>query len=217
MLKRAHAFLILVLGLGALPAFAVSRASTPPLLTQIEKKYARSLTLSAQFTQVNQNAAFGTQKTTRGTLEVKLPAQMRWETVSPDPSLLVSNGKVFWFYTPPFEKGDRGQLIQKPASQVKSKLASALLMGSFSLTHLASLTQKNPTTFVITPKPGTAESVTQATLVIDPAQQLITQVTLLHQGGNQSQITLSQIQLGAPLPDERFVFHTPPGTDLIQD
>jgi outer membrane lipoprotein carrier protein len=189
----------------------------PPLLKEIESKYTKSITLSADFSQKNRSAAFAREKISFGKIYFKRPSKFRWETLSPDPNITVSDGKKFWFYTPPFDADERGQIIERTASAIQSKLANALLSGSLSIARALSIRQLNPTTFQLVPFPGTADTVQKATLVVNPEQKLITKVILEHKGGNRSEISLSQITIGPQLADSLFVLIPPPNTDKLTD
>lgn len=70
--------------------------------------------------------------------------------------------------------------------------------------------------FILTPKPGSAGTVVQAEIEINPEKLLIEKVTLEHKGGNRSEITLTQIELGKPLGDDAFNFVPPPDTDFVK-
>ncbi len=188
----------------------------PKILKEIEKIYSQSKTISAQFSQVNENAALSSKKMSQGTLLIKLPSKIRWETKSPDSNLLVSDGHHFWFYTPPFETGEMGQVIQKKSSEVQTQLATALLAGSFSSQNLT-IRQESPFRFSLTPKPGSAGTVIRVILEINPTQKRVQKVNLEHQGGNRTEITLSEIELGVSLKDELFFFKPPPHTESISD
>lgn len=203
--------------LAALLSSTASASALPSLLKEVEAKYAKAVTLSANFSQVNFEAALGKKKTSTGTILVKRPSKIRWETLKPDPNLLVSDGTHFWFYTPPFDEGERGQIIERSSSEVQSKLAHALLAGSFSVARDMKMIPKPNSTFVLIPKPGSAGTVTQAEIQINPKDQLIQKVCLDHQGGNRAEISLTQIELGKPLKDELFVFKAPPNTDSIDE
>ncbi len=191
-----------------------SASTLPPLLKAVEKNYSKSGTISAEFSQVNENPTLSQKKISSGKILIKRPNKIRWETSQPDTSLLVSNGAKFWFYNPPFEKGERGQVIERKASQVQTRLANALLSGSFSVKDLK-IQQKGPNQFVLIPKRGSAGTVTQATIEINTAKKQVQKVILDHQGGNHTEISLSKIELGKPLKNDLFVFQVPPNTDKI--
>ncbi len=175
----------------------------------------------AKFTQVNEMAALKRTKTSSGVILFKLPGKVRWETLKPDQNLLVSDGRTFWFYTPPpaFDETEHGQLIETKSQQFQSRLLNALLSGAFSMaqgTNAMGIREKTPTDFILTPKKGSAGTVAQAGIHIDPEKKLITEVTLNHVGGNSSVITLTDIELGKPIDDGLFVFVAPPGTERVK-
>lgn len=213
--------LILCLSLSHSPsswgAKKLSKVHLPGVLREIEKKYERSPTLSADFSQLNMSSTFSQKKMSSGKIYIKRPSKIRWETEKPDPNLLISNGKTYWFYTPPFDAEEPGQVIEKPASQVESKLANALLSGAFSKAQIQSIQKKTPSTYILTPSKGTAGSVQKATIQVDLKTKVIEKVILDHVGGNRSEITLSQIKLGNPLADDLFIFKAPPHTEKIED
>lgn len=193
----------------------VALKSLPPLLREIEDKYTKAATLTADFTQINESAAMQQKKTTTGVIMVKRPNKVRWETHNPDRNILVSDGKVFWFYTPPFDEGERGQVVKRKAAQAQSRLAQALLSGSFSMAKDMKITEKDDSHFVLKPKPGTAGTVVEAQIGVNPEKKVIEQVVLKHKDGNRSEINLSKIELGKTLGDEVFHFTPPPNTDLV--
>jgi outer membrane lipoprotein carrier protein len=184
----------------------------PKLLREVEKKYADAGSLQADFVQVNDVVATGQKKTSSGTIKAKQPDKVRWETEKPDKNLLVTDGKTFWFYTPPFEEGERGQLIEKKASQVQSQLASALLSGKFTSSKMR-ITTLAPSRFEVKPNKGTAGTVVRAEVYVNPELRVIEKVMLEHKGGNRSEITLSKIQLGEKLGEDLFKFEAPPNSD----
>lgn len=192
-----------------------NRGNLPKLLSEVEKKYTESPTLVAEFSQVNESAALKQKKTSSGLIMVKRPDKVRWETLRPDPNLLVSDGKRLWYYTPPFDEGERGQVIERKSSEIHTQLTHALLSGSFSAARDMKITRKSPSHFILTPKPGTAGTVSRAEIHVDPKQKLIRKVILVHLGGNRSEITLSNIELGRELKDDLFYFIPPPDTDRV--
>lgn len=217
-------FLVLVsISALAAPAPKSAAPALPSLLKDVETKYTRASTLVADFTETSESAALKQTKKNSGTIQFKRPGKIRWETLKPDHNLLISDGKKFWFYTPPFDPTDpedKGQYWERDASKVQSRFAQALLSGSFSeqfKKHAMSVKQTAPSDFLVTPKKGTAATVQQATLHIDPKQKLITGISLVHRGGNKSEIKLSNIRLGQPLEDSLFHFTPPANAEKLEE
>ncbi|MBL7716990.1 MAG: outer membrane lipoprotein chaperone LolA [Bdellovibrionales bacterium] len=188
----------------------------PPLLQEVEAKYTAAQTIEAKFTQTTFQKALGKSKESNGTLKIKRPNKVRWETEAPDKNLLVSDGQTFWFYTPPFEEGDSGQLMTKKTAEVQSRMANALLSGSFSMAKDMKIEPIEGSRFVLIPKKGTAGTVIRAEIAIDPKTKIIQSVFLTHAGGNEARIRLSQIQLGKAEADATFQFKAPPGTEVLK-
>jgi outer membrane lipoprotein carrier protein len=189
----------------------------PPLLEEVEAKYTKASTLTAEFAQITEDAVLLKKKISSGKIFIKRPSRVRWETLLPDQNLLVSDGKHFWYYTPPFDEGERGQVIEKKSSDVQSRLANSLLSGSFSMNRDMVIRTQTPSQFLLIPKAGSAGTVIQAIVDIDPQERLIRRVTLNHRGGNRAEISLTKIELGKDLGDTLFQFKTPPNTDKLDD
>lgn len=193
------------------------KVSVPEELLAIEKKYLAAKTLEADFTQHDEVKLTGAKKNSAGVLMIRHPDQFRWETLKPDKNLLVSNGKRFWFYTPPFEAGERGQVIERKTTEVQSELANAILAGAFSKVHGVAITKSSATKFRLIPENGVAGSVKAAELEIDPEKNVIRKLSLEHTGGNKTEISLVNVRLAGKMSDSFFSFVTPPATDVIRE
>ncbi len=217
LLKCTNLLGILLLGtLNSLEA--KTRIILPQLLKEVETQYSRAATLSADFTQITEDTILSKQKKkSSGKIFFKRPSKVRWETDQPDSSLLIGNGKKYLYYTPPFDKGEKGQLVEKKSTEVQSQLAESLLSGSFSIQEIQKIKKQGPTTFELIPEPGMAGSVISAIIEIALPEKLIQKVTLLHRGGNRSELVLSAIILGSPLSNSLFEFTPPPETDRINN
>lgn len=196
---------------------APKKVALPDELLAIEKKYLAAKTLEADFTQHDEVKLTGAKKESSGVLMIRHPDQFRWETLKPDKNLLVSDGRKFWFYTPPFEAGERGQVIEKKTAEVQSDLANALLAGAFSKIHDVKIEKLSATKFKLTPADGVAGTVKTAELEIDPAKNVINKLRLEHAGGNKTEITLGNVKLAGKMADAYFTFVTPPSTDVIRE
>jgi outer membrane lipoprotein carrier protein len=199
-------FLVSVPCLGALPA----------LLEKVQAEYKKTSGLEAQFDQITEIKSTKQKKIAAGRIWIKQPNKLRWETLNPDPNILVSDGKTFWFYTPPFEKGDRGQVIIKRTAQVQTQFLNALLSGSFDFgktkTEVETIKENE---FLLKPKAGTAGDVLSAKLIIGLTSKKIEEVIIEHTSGNKTQIKLKEIHLTSGLEDKLFHFVPDRKTDKL--
>jgi outer membrane lipoprotein carrier protein len=198
---------------------AKARKALPELLAQVEAHYAKSGSLSADFAQKDLSATFGEKKSSQGTLAWKAPDSLRWETQSPEASLLVSNGKTVWVFTPPFDETENGQVIIRKASEVKSRLLDALLAGRFSKAMQQGLAIEvlPKRTFALKPKKSAGGNLKQAVVTIHDDQPVIAKVAIEYRDGNQSTIELSNIKMGQQLEKSLFEFKIPPRTDIVKE
>lgn len=192
-------------------------SNLPAELIAIEKKYLDAKTLEADFIQKDDIKLTSSKKESSGVLMIRHPNQFRWETLKPDKNLLVSDGKRFWFYTPPFEAGERGQVIERKTSEVQSELANALLSGAFSKIHGLEVKKLSATRFRLIPADGVAGTVKSTEIEIDLKKNVIEKLYLEHTGGNKTEISLLNVKLAEKMNDAFFTFTTPPGTDVIRE
>lgn len=196
---------------------ANSATPLPQALTNIEKKYKTAKTLTTEFEQTTQVAITQTQKVDKGHISFKRPDKMHWQTEDPNPGTLVSDGKTYWVYTPPFDPHERGTVIIKKARDVKSELATQLLSGQFGAIKNLSIKTISPVLFEFTPKAGAAGEVKSFILEIEPKLNLISSVTLHHLNGNVVHLKFENTKLGVALSDSMFHFVPPRGTDTFNE
>lgn len=189
--------------------------SLPPALQAVQAQYKKSAGIEAQFEQFTEIKATKQKKTAAGKIWIKRPNKLRWETLNPDPNILISDGKTFWFYTPPFEKGDRGQVIIKKTAQVQTQFLNALLSGSFEFGKNTKITEKTANEYVLTPQKGTAGDVATATVTIGATSKKIENVIIEHTTGNKTEIKLKDISLTSKLEDKLFHYTADRNTDKI--
>jgi len=188
----------------------------PALLHEVQAQYQKSAGIQAQFNQSTEIRATKQTKRAKGRIWIKRPGKLRWETLEPDPNILVSDGKVYWFYTPPFDSGERGQVIIRKKSQVQTQFLNGLLSGTFDFGKgSVEISEKSKSVFVLKPKPGSAGDVLTAEVEIEPLKKMISRVTLTHTSGNTTRIELQEIILASKLEDSLFHFSIDKNTDKI--
>ena len=197
-------------------ASAQAAVKLPALLQEVQTQYQKSTGVQAQFDQLTDIKATKQVKKAKGRIWIQRPNKLRWETLEPDPNVLVSDGKTFWFYTPPFDKDERGQVIIKKTAQVQTQFLNALLSGSFDFSNgSTSIEEKGKNSFILKPKAGTAGDVLAAQITINPESHIITEVILTHTSGNRTEIKLRDINLSSKLDDKLFKFVPDRHTDQI--
>lgn len=192
-------------------------AQCPSVVKETEAIYQKKLTVSADFEQKTFSKALGIEEVSRGHVKLQRPNKIRWETASPSENLLVSDGKKFWYYTPPFNPGEPGQLIERKASSEKSKLAYALLAGRFSTMKEVSCQKIDNQTVLLTPKKGSAGTVQklQVRFNTQNKDKKIEWVEINHENGDRVSIRLSKVTLGEKMDSKTFKFERQKNTLTI--
>jgi outer membrane lipoprotein carrier protein len=146
---------------------------------------------------------------------LKRPEGFYWETLSPFPELVVTDGHSLWNYQPDLE-----QVVIEPWEANRSELAARLLSGDstqLSTEYAVSLRDTGSSTFtelVLTP------------LAADSAYRQITltfndrDLDMIHIDSNNGQKTVWQffnVTSNEDLDDSRFVFQIPDGVEVIQN
>lgn len=205
--------------LAAAKASSNAKAEVPEALQKVEARYKEAGSLQALFEQEEVSKALGDTKKSQGKIAWKAPDRLRWETETPDPNLLVSDGKTMWFYTPPFDESEKGQVIIRKASQMKNRIIDALLAGRFSSAVKQGLKIEAlpENTFKLLPRKGTVGTLKLAQVKIEPEKHQIILVSLEYRDGNRSSISLTSIELGKAIPTESFTFKVPPRTDTLKE
>ena len=198
------------------PVSAGAAVPLPPLLGEVQAQYQKVSGIEARFNQETDVKATRQIKKAKGRIWIKRPNKLRWETLEPDPNILVSDGQTFWFYTPPFDPTERGQVIIKKTAQVQTRFLNSLLSGSFDFGNGAvSIEDRMRGRFLLRPKPGTAGDVKSAEIEIDPIKKTIHQVELVHASGNRTAIKLEELKLLSKIDDKWFRFIPDKNTDKI--
>ncbi len=200
----------------SVPVSAGAEVSLPPLLGEVQAQYQKVSGIEARFNQETDVKATRQIKKAKGRIWIKRPNKLRWETLEPDPNILVSDGQTFWFYTPPFDPTERGQVIIKKTAQVQTRFLNSLLSGSFDFGNGAvSIEDRMRGKFLLRPKAGTAGDVQSAEIEIDPIKKTIHRVELVHASGNRTTIKLEELKLVGKIEDKWFRFIPDKNTDKI--
>lgn len=202
-----------------------AKAKTPFSLEKLQQSYKKNASLEADFVQEVYQASLARTKTSKGTLKLSKPNLVRWEIHEPEASVLVSNGRKVFYYTPDARGKGKGQVIQKKTTELEKQPLFRILTGSSPL-HKEFKVEK------LEVLPGATEGEKRTELTLKPlkamgdidrvllqvdGKYLIQELITQNQSGNKTKITLQNQVLGAKLPPALFEFKPPADTEVLSN
>lgn len=193
---------------------ALSLAQTEELvLQQLDSLLANMDTMSADVTQLIVESDGGVLEESEIQMKLKRPNGFYWETISPFPELIVTDGMKLWNYQPDLE-----QVVIEDWDAGRSELAAQLLSGNTENLadeyHLSRRDQGQNefSEFVLTPLESD-NVYRQITLTFN--EQML---DMIHIDSNNGQKTVWQffnLAVNDAIDDEDFVFEPPSGVEVI--
>lgn len=154
------------------------------------------------------------QDASSGKFMMMRPGKFYWETLSPMPQVLISNGKMIWLYDPDLETVNQrvftDDLRQTPALLLSEDIAK--LRANFSIT--TAKTAKGLVQFTLIPK-VTEGLFQQLNLVFNRGD--LVEFSIEDALGQITRCSLTEIKRNKPLAEEKFYFQVPPGVEVIQN
>ncbi|WP_081045089.1 outer membrane lipoprotein chaperone LolA [Photobacterium kishitanii] len=172
--------------------------------------------LSSRLDKVNAFSANFTQKVTSpdgevlvngtGDLSIKRPNLFRWKTATPDESLLVSDGKTVWYYSP-FVEQVTAMWLKDATEQTPFVLLTRNSASDWSKYNVAQLAD----TFTLTPKDKTS-SMDKFVVTVSKAGA-VRNFSVIETDGQRSKYVLSDFKRTTPAAS-LFTFTLPKGVEL---
>ncbi len=214
----------------AAPVFSAKKAPKAPAptkfsLDKLQKTYKGAASLEADLLQEVYQASLGRTKTSRGTIKLSKPNFVRWETVEPETSVLVSNGRKLFYFVPNARGPNKGQVSVSDSAKLQSQPLFRILTGAtplqkeFKIEKQAETqapdSEEKWTELVLRPRKKWGD-ITEVQLKVDP-KYLIREMTTETEMGNKTKITLQNQALGAKLPPALFDFKPPADAEVLQN
>lgn len=188
----------------------------------VDEHYNHLRSLQAEFTEVYHGS--GMDRTEAGTVWLakggpKKPGKMRWEYRSPREKLFVSDGRDAWFYVPGDRQARKTEArklddIRSPLSFLlgKSKLQKELQGLSLApdITPMASgdvVLRGVPQAF--------ADRIGEILLEVTPEHRIV-RIVMQDVDGSVTEYRFSDLKENEAIPDGRFEFSPPPGTETVE-
>jgi outer membrane lipoprotein carrier protein len=193
----------------------------------VDEHYNHLRSLQTEFTEIYRGS--GMERTESGTLWLaksgqalggaKKPGKMRWEYRSPREKLFVSDGKDAWFYVPDDRQARKTEArklddIRSPLAFLlgKSKLEKELQGLSFA-PDVAPLTAGD---VVLRGVPqALADRVSEILLEVTPEHRIV-RIVIDEVDGSTTEYWFSDQQEDVVIPEGRFQFSPPPGTETVE-
>lgn len=184
----------------------------------VDQHYDRMQSLQADFTEIYQGA--GTERTESGTLWLKKPGKMSWEYRSPEAKLFVSDGKNAWLYLPAEKQVRKSSL--KSLEDIRSPLA--FLLGKTKLekeldglAFAPDMQPWKPEDSILRGVPkGMEDRVKQVLLEITPDYR-IARIMIEAVDDSITEYRFGNQKENLQIPDSKFRFTAPPGTETIEE
>jgi outer membrane lipoprotein carrier protein len=213
---RAWKTVAIALALAGQQAIALPNVHT--VAQAVDQHYDRLHSLQADFTEIYQGT--GSERTESGTLWLKKPGKMSWEYRSPEEKLFVSDGKDAWLYLPAEKQVRKSSL--KNLEDLRSPLA--FLLGKTklekeldSLAFAPNVQAWKAEDSILTGIPrGMEDRVKQVLLEITPENR-IARIIIAGTDDSITEYRFSSQKEDVPVPDSKFHFRAPPGTETVQD
>lgn len=172
-------------------------------------------TLTADVTQLIVESDGGILEESDIRMQLKKPDGFYWETISPFPELIVTNGKLLWNYQPDLE-----QVVIEAWDTSRSELAAQLLNGQtenlaeeYEIQHVAESNSEH-TEFRLLPL---ASDNVYREITISFVNTELDMIYLNSKSGQKTVWQFINVQRNAPLADALFEFVPPDGVDVIEN
>lgn len=186
-----------------------------PALEQLDTLLNGIETLSADVLQLIVESDGGVLEESEIRMLIKKPDGFSWETLTPFPELIVTNGRTLWNYQPDLE-----QVVIEPWDSSRSELAAQLLSGnidSLSAEYtIAGLVDPDSEyqEFELTPKQS--ENVYQR-ITINFMHSELESIYLNSRSGQQTVWRFENVVRNEPMADTHFDFVPPENIEIIQN
>lgn len=173
----------------------------------LKEKLAKFTQINAEFSQVVTSPEGKILNESWGTLTISRPGKFRWQVITPEEELIVSNGKTMWLYSPFIE-----QVTLVNLSDAIEGTPFVLLSGANEKQWDHYLVKKEDNKFTI--KNSEPQEHNSTFIFEFNGAGNVSKFAVVEEQGQQSEFTLSHKPLVTPLEKTFFDFKIPAGVDI---
>jgi outer membrane lipoprotein carrier protein len=200
---------------------AAGQCSIAPLeiAQRIQDTYEKTTSFKADFTQTSSVSDMERrQRRGSGSMVMQKPGLLRWDYVSPDKQVLVSDGKLFSLYV-----AAENQMIVTPAKEYLQEdvtynffSGKGNLVQDFEVSALPEEQQKQGSLGLRLIPKKTHAQVASLNVWVDEKTFMINRLEIFDHLGGVTNLMLFNIAVNNPVPVEYFHFTPPAGTEIIE-
>ncbi|HXQ23727.1 MAG TPA: outer membrane lipoprotein carrier protein LolA [Candidatus Acidoferrales bacterium] len=204
------AVLALTLALGS----GVCGLDVNAVVRKVQERYDVTHDFTADVAQEMTIASLGKTMTMHGTVAFKKPGKMRWELSDGAPQVIVADGTTLWLYQP-----TEHQVLKAPFDAAfRSATPISFLTGVGRIAQDFEVRldgeDQDGLYLMLTPRSASAE-VGRLRLAVTRDTYDIRGAEVNDPLGNVSRLRFEHSRRNVNLTDDQFVFHVPPGVDVI--
>jgi len=194
----------------------------------VQSFYDQTKTLQAEFEQTRYTRLYDRYDRAKGKVVFKKPGMMRWDYAQPNGQVFVSNGERLLIYQPPEEGEKHGQLIERALGEDQLPSAFSFLTGSgnlekdFEVRLLEHDNEKFKDGYVLQliPRkltPNYEQLVFYVRTLTNDGKRagIVQRVLIIDSAGNRNRFDFSKIKFNRDVPDKRFSYRPPKGTEKV--
>jgi outer membrane lipoprotein carrier protein len=208
--RTLRAVFLLVLFIASVAGTSGYAQTVQDVVASVEKHYGASIDLTAQVVQKNILTSIDRTQKFEGLLWIKKPGKLRLDYTNGQ--VILVDGKSALFYS-----AKSKQMIRKAFADVQQmNIPVTFLLGAAHIQDDFDVLQpdpKMPRVLELLPK-KTGAAMKKLRIQVDEAGH-ITTLAIFDRSDNRTEITFTDIREGVGLDDQRFVFKTPKGTEII--
>ena len=211
--RRAWPAVVLLALFAAEVAHAVNVGD---VVRKVQERYDATHDFTADVTQEMTVASLGKTLTAHGHVAFKKPGKMRWELTQDDHQLIVADGTTLWFYQP-----DEHQVLKAPFDAAfRSSTPISFLTGvgriaqDFDVQADGESPDGTLIYLMLVPRRQSGD-VGKLRLSVARDSYDIRAAEIFDPLGNVSRLHFDNLRRNVGVPDGQFVFHVPPGVDVI--
>jgi outer membrane lipoprotein carrier protein len=195
----------------------------------VQSFYDQTKSLQADFEQTRYTRVYDRYDRATGKVVFKKPGMMRWDYAQPNGQVFVSNGKKLLIYQPPEEGEKNGQLIERALDQDQLPSAFSFLIGSgnlekdFEVRLLEHDNEKFQGGSVLQliprrPTPNYEQLVFYVRTITTNGRRagIVQRVLIIDSAGNRNRFDFANIKFNRDVPDKRFSYRPPRGTQTVK-